>query len=112
MLLWTVVHHAQILAGDEVMPDTLLAWKVLQRADIHKAILAWAAQSQFLVVDDAAEEEGHHAKMKGEDKTHLDGDMDKDDNGIEMVPQEANEMGLQDLGSYAMAMSFQRNNGY
>ena len=50
--------------------------------------------------------------MKGEDKTHLDGDMDKDDNGIEMVPQEANEMGLQDLGSYAMAMSFQRNNGY
>lgn len=79
---------------------------------MHKAILAWAAQSQFLVVDDAAEEEGHHAKMKGEDKTHLDGDMDKDDNGIEMVVQEVNEMRLQDLGSYAMAKSFQRNNGY
>lgn len=50
--------------------------------------------------------------MKGEDKTHLDGDMDKDDNGIEMVVQEVNEMRLQDLGSYAMEKSFQRNNGY
>lgn len=52
-------------------------------------------QSQFLVVafhGDAAEEEGHHAKMKGEDKIHLDGDMNKDDNGIEMVVQEVNEM--------------------
>ena len=50
--------------------------------------------------------------MNGENKTHLDGDMDKDDNGYEMVLQEVREVALQDLRGYANVMSVQGNNGY